>query len=109
VAKDAVEAVKWYRKAAEQNNADAQCNLGLCYGKGEGVTKDYVEAYKWFDLASSQDVAGAKHYKQNLVIVESRMTPEQIAEAQRLVREFKPTEAAESPTSKLIGESPLVR
>jgi len=27
VAKDEVEAVKWYRKAAEQNNAHAQNNL----------------------------------------------------------------------------------
>jgi TPR repeat protein len=96
VAKDAVEAVKWYRKAAEQNDAGAQLNLGCCYAKGEGVTKDYVEAYKWFDLASSQDVAAAK---QNLVTAESRMTPEQITEAQRLVREFKPTEAAKSGAS----------
>ena len=31
VAKDQVEAVKWYRKAAEQNYAEAQYNLGVCY------------------------------------------------------------------------------
>jgi len=31
-----VEAVKWYRKAAEQNYAEAQSNLGLCYEKGQG-------------------------------------------------------------------------
>jgi TPR repeat protein len=93
VSKDKVEAVKWYRKAAEQNLAMAQYNLGICYANGRGVTKDYVEAYKWFNLASLQDVAGAK---QNLDITESRMTPKQITEAQRLVREFKPTKAAES-------------
>ena len=31
-----VEAVKWYRKAAEQNYAEAQFNLGLCYENGQG-------------------------------------------------------------------------
>ena len=40
VAKDQVEAVKWYRKAAEQNHAEAQYNLGVCYyewrRRGEG-------------------------------------------------------------------------
>jgi len=37
VAKDEVEAVKWYRKAAEQNYAKAQYDLGFCYYNGEGV------------------------------------------------------------------------
>ena len=32
--KDYVEAVKWYRKAAEHNHADAQVRLGFCYEKG---------------------------------------------------------------------------
>ena len=40
VAKDEVEAVKWFRKAAEQNHAEAQYNLGVCYAqrprRGEG-------------------------------------------------------------------------
>ncbi len=40
VAKDEVEAVKWYRKAAEQNDAQAQYNLGVCYADGQGVAKD---------------------------------------------------------------------
>ena len=44
VAKDYVEAVKWYRKAAEQNHAGAQYNLGVCYANGQGVAKDYVES-----------------------------------------------------------------
>ena len=40
VAKDEAEAVKWFRKAAEQNYARAQYNLGLRYIKGQGVAKD---------------------------------------------------------------------
>jgi hypothetical protein len=87
---DVVEAAKWFRKAAEQNHAEAQYNLGECYYRGKGVTKDYMEAYRWFTWALSQYVAGAKQY---LAITERCMTPEQIAEAQRLVRGFWPRKA----------------
>ena len=61
VAKDQVEAVKWYRKAAEQNYADAQNNLGLRYANGEGVAKDPVEAVKWFRKAAEQNHAKAQY------------------------------------------------
>lgn len=82
-----VEAVKWYRKAAEQNYAAAQYNLGVCYSNGEGVTKDYVEAYKWRLLAVGQ---GDENAKQAMTTLEKKMTPEQIAEGQKRAREFKP-------------------
>ena len=42
VKKDLVEAVKWFRKAAEQNNAGAQDNLGSRYANGQGVEKDLL-------------------------------------------------------------------
>ena len=50
---DKAEAVRLYRKAAEQGNADAQFNLSLCYRNGDGVMKDFVEAYTWFLLAAA--------------------------------------------------------
>jgi TPR repeat protein len=86
---DIVEAVKWFRRAAEQSgmNTEAQYNLGCLYSKGEGVLIDYVEAYKWFNLASANGNIDAK---KGLSIVEQLMTPEQIAEGQKLAREFKP-------------------
>jgi len=40
VAKDPEEAVKWFRKAGEQNLAPAQYNLGVCYANGDGVAED---------------------------------------------------------------------
>ena len=86
VAKNKAEAVKWYRKAAEQNVADAQYNLGVCYDSGEGVAKDEVEAYKWWLLAAGQGNDDAKY---NMTIVENKMSREQIAEGQRLARDFK--------------------
>src|SRR6266478_2781597 len=62
VPKDQVEAVKWFRKAAEQNLAKAQLNLGLFYfDAGEGVAKDPVEAVKWYRRAVEQNFAGARY------------------------------------------------
>jgi TPR repeat protein len=54
VTKDAVEAVKWFRKAAEQGDAEAQNKLGCCYEDGRGVTKDLTEAVKWYRKAAEQ-------------------------------------------------------
>ena len=57
VAKDEVEAVKWYRKAAAQNYADAQVNLGICCANGRGVVKDELEAVRWYRKAAETDFA----------------------------------------------------
>ena len=53
--------MKWYRKAAEQNHAEAQYNLGVCYDEGEGVAKDQVEAVKWYRKAAEQNFAAAQY------------------------------------------------
>ena len=92
MAQDYAEGVKCYHKAAAQNNADAQYNLGVCYANGQGVTKDYVEAYKWLSFASAQGNENAKAAKSSLT---QQMTPEQIAKGFRLVRDFKPSSAPE--------------
>ena len=60
MAKDAVEAVKWYRKAADQGDADGQSNLGLMYQNGRGVAKDEVEAVKWYRKAADQGYANGQ-------------------------------------------------
>ena len=85
--KDAVLAVGWYRRAAEQGNIHAQHSLGLMYDQGEGVPKDAVSAYMWFNLAAAQ---GHDTARANRDVVEKQMTPAQIAEAQKLGREWKP-------------------
>ena len=48
------EAVKWYRKAAEQGNAHAQCKLGVMYQFGYGVKQDYAEAVRLYRLSAEQ-------------------------------------------------------
>ena len=52
--KDYAEAVKWFRKAAEQGIAGAQHNLGFYYSSGTGVKKDEAEALKWYRNAAGQ-------------------------------------------------------
>ncbi|MCX6928247.1 MAG: tetratricopeptide repeat-containing serine protease family protein, partial [Verrucomicrobia bacterium] len=61
LAEDNAEAAKWYRKAAEQNCAEAQYNLGRCYYFGQGLTKDVVEAVEWFRKAAQQNHAEAQY------------------------------------------------
>ena len=60
VVKDYVEAVKWYRKAADQGYAAAQFNLGVTYSDGRGVVKNEVEAVKWYRKAADQGNAKAQ-------------------------------------------------
>jgi TPR repeat protein len=89
------EAVKWYRKAAEQGDAAAQHKLGRMYVTGVlapptgsfslGVSQDIVQAYLWFSIAATQGSEGARWDRD---IAARQMTPDQIAEAQRLAREW---------------------
>ena len=52
---DPAEAVKEYREAAEEGDAEAQSNLGVMYVKGQGVAQDDAEAVRWFRKAAEQD------------------------------------------------------
>ncbi len=92
VRQDLREAARWFRKAAEQGVAEAQSNLGFMYGYGEGVPQDYAQAYMWYDLAASRFPPGEGRdiAVKNRDIVAAKMTQAQIAEAQKLAREWKP-------------------
>ncbi|MDA9923419.1 hypothetical protein N9E25_08770 [Verrucomicrobiales bacterium] len=109
-----------WRKAAEQGYARAQGVLGQCYKEGPGVKQDDVLAYMWFDIAMPRyagahkasmwrDLAMPRYagahkasmwrdlamprYEgalSNKASLDRTMTPEQIAEAQKLSREWKP-------------------
>ena len=61
VPQDYTNAVTWFRKYAEQGNADAQNWLGFCYYAGQGVQKDYVEAFKWYQKSAEQGNADAQY------------------------------------------------
>ncbi len=87
VSRDDQEAVKWYRLAADQGDADAQHALGVMYDEGRGVPKDYVLAHMWVNLAAAKGVKRAVTARD---LLETIMTPVQLAEAQRLVKEWTP-------------------
>jgi len=53
-------AMQWYRKAADQGNADAQIGIGRLYEQGWGVRKDYDEAWRWYRKAADQGNANAQ-------------------------------------------------
>ncbi len=85
VLKDDAEAAKWYREYAEQGHAVAQTILGLMYFDGRGVPQDFLRAHIWFSIAAAQ---GDEKAKRSQALTASEMTPDQIAEAQRMAREW---------------------
>ncbi len=76
--------MRWYKLAAAQGYANAQIKLGTMYGKGQGVLEDYARAHMWFNLAAA---AGNLNPVEGRDIMVRLMTPQQVAEAQKLARE----------------------
>ena len=70
---------------AKQGDAGAQFMLGGYYYFGDGVAKDVVEAYAWWNLASATDKDAAK-YRDSM---EKKMSPQQVADAQKRTRELR--------------------
>ena len=117
VKKDHKESAKWYHLAAEQGDNIAQFTIGRMYKKGQGVTKNLVIAYMWLSTAefsnknsvlafqkmgtvlnrknkniSDKDLMDylklIREQKKEIVgKLERKMTPEQIAKAQKLARD----------------------
>ena len=114
---DHATALRLWRPLAEQGLAGAQFFLGMMYVVGQDVPQDYVTAHMWFDLAAAggyKDTAPRKAVEYLMTphrsrkrrswpasgspprreaqaeAVEYLMTPAQIAEAQKLAREWKP-------------------
>ena len=85
VPQDHAEASKWFRLAADQGDARAQYNLGAMYANGQGVPQDLVLAHMWFNLS-----AAGGYPEQVRDEIAEHMTPTQIAEAQKLAREWEP-------------------
>jgi TPR repeat protein len=89
VPQDYAVAARWHRLAADQGHAEAQYQLGGRYWRGQGVPQDYVQAHMWYSLAASRLTGGRRHPAvRERDRVAGLMTSAQIAEAQRLAREF---------------------
>ena len=57
---DIDKALYWFKKAAQNNNSEAQYNIGMIYLNGEGVKRNHNVAKKWFEKSSLQN-----HYESN--------------------------------------------
>jgi TPR repeat protein len=95
------EAVKWYRKAAEQGDATAQYSLGLMYYNGKGVPKDDVEAVKWYRKAAEQGDATAQFYL-GVMYAAGKGVPEDDVEAVKWYR--KAAEQEDARAQYMLGE-----
>ena len=94
-------AVRAHLAAAEQELADAQCNLGLCYQTGRGVEQDSAAAVRWFIKAARQGNKTAQH---NLGVHYSQTEPEEgaevpLAEGEEGVEDAAGTEGTEKKAS----------
>ena len=95
VLRDHKQAAYWYLHAAEKGYARAQNDIGFMYGFGEGIPpKDNVQAYKWLSLAvrdyTIKNQGRLDQATKDLAAVRARMTPAQIADAERQIRDFRP-------------------
>jgi uncharacterized protein len=87
IPQDYEEAAKWFRRAADQGYDMPQFMLGKLYASGRGVPKNIVVSQMWLTLSAAQ---GNEHARRARDLLEERMTPAQIAEAQKWAREWKP-------------------
>ena len=85
VAQNYKEAVKWFRLAAEQGRLAGQLALGKSYINGQGVTQDYIEGLKWYFIGGGEKF---DLWQEHISNVKSQMTPDEIAEAQKLANEW---------------------
>jgi TPR repeat protein len=120
MAQDFAEAMKWYRKAADQGYAEARYHIGFMYELARGVAQDYAEAARWYRKAADQgypvaqlalgdmygmgrgvpndyvqaymwcSLAAAHGAADRRPLLEYGMTPAQIEQAKALVAAWKP-------------------
>jgi hypothetical protein len=101
VLKDWKEAAKWFELAAERGYPEAQFNIGWMYYVPEGVEENFVKSYVWMNLArqSAMKTESVVVDPENSIVnkakktseeIAKKMTPAQLAEADRLLKGWKP-------------------
>ena len=78
--------IKGYIERANKGDSEVQLRLGVIYYNGRGVPQDFVQAHMWTNLAATQGSEVGKKIRDS---VEKSMTPQQIAQAQELARNWK--------------------
>jgi uncharacterized protein len=80
-------ALVWYGRAAEHEEGLAFAKLGGMYARGRGVLQDFIQAHMWYNLGAAHGDWSAAEARNALA---QQMSAAQIAEAQRLARDWKP-------------------
>ena len=80
-------AIAEWRAGADAGEAKSMLALGRLYLQGVGVPQNYVQAHMWFNLAASRGEAEAIAERDALA---AKMTPDAIAEAQKLTLSWQP-------------------
>lgn len=83
---DYASASKWFTEAAQRGLPDSQFNLAVLYENGLGVTPDARESYKWLSLSAR---AGDKEAIRRRDIMRGKLTAEELAEADAMVKSFQ--------------------
>jgi len=86
VPQDYQEALRWCGLAADQGHGRAMFMLGRLYHNSHGMPRDIVRAHMWYNLATAHGYEEAKRWRDRLA--EEEMSVNQIAEAQKLAREW---------------------
>jgi len=92
VLQDFTEATKLYAAAAEQGDDAAQELLAGQYLEGRGVQRDLIRAHFWYNVSASAHVADEVRERRRAAheATARQMNQNQIGDAQRLAREWKP-------------------
>lgn len=101
VPKDALEAIKWWRPDADKGYSGSPYSIAHVYQCGHGVEKDLIQAYFWYILSMKSAFPNLDRLsKAELKKVVMEMTPEQLAEAKRLIAEWEKTHPAPAASEK---------
>ena len=91
IPQDYTQAMKWMQLAANSGNGLMRWSLGLAYKDGKMTPKDNVQAYLWFSLAIADSEPELRQFfQESRDSLAKEMAVSEIAEAHKLVREWKP-------------------
>jgi TPR repeat protein len=85
MAKSYDSAYSGFVELAETGSSVCQYYLGIMFLNGKGVLQDFCQAHMWLNIASSR---GHEKARKQLEILTGSMTPEQVAEAQSMARQW---------------------
>jgi uncharacterized protein len=100
VPQDYGEALKFFQEASLQRHVRAQLRLAEMYADGRGVPRDLVLAHMWANLAAAQGDRQALVLRD---VLSSKMTTEQLVDAQRQAREWGETRHARQPVGTVLS------